>query len=140
MIGRIRTQTMEASQFLVDWMEHRTGIVTLTEHFLYEPVPKRGAWLYTSGQRRAVHDNAAVPYGHTSPLLLRADHRRRLELGQLHHERRLLRAGHPRHPLLVGELPDGVYRVAHGPGVLLRRLQGAAGAELGGRRDSAAYW
>src|ERR671913_91711 len=49
MIGRIRTQTMEASQFLVDWMEHRTGIVTMTEHFLYEPVPKRGAWLYTLG-------------------------------------------------------------------------------------------
>ena len=25
MIGRIKTQTSEASQFLVDWMEHRTG-------------------------------------------------------------------------------------------------------------------
>ena len=25
MIGRIRTQTTEASQFVVDWMEHRTG-------------------------------------------------------------------------------------------------------------------
>src|SRR5215210_2461199 len=49
MIGRIRTQTSEASQFLVDWMEHRTGIVTMLEHFLYEPVPKRGAWLYTLG-------------------------------------------------------------------------------------------
>ena len=49
MIGRIRSQTSEASQFLVDWMEHRTGIVTITEHFLYEPVPKRGAWLYTLG-------------------------------------------------------------------------------------------
>src|SRR5919107_5686573 len=49
MIGRIRTQTVEASQFIVDWMEHRTGIVTLTEHLLYEPVPKRGAWLYTLG-------------------------------------------------------------------------------------------
>ena len=34
MIGRIRTQTTEASQFVVDWMEHRTGIVTLTEHLL----------------------------------------------------------------------------------------------------------
>src|SRR5688572_32676049 len=49
MIGRIRTQTAETSQFLVDWMEHRTGIVTMLEHFLYEPVPKRGAWLYTLG-------------------------------------------------------------------------------------------
>ena len=37
MIGRIKNQTMEASQVLVDWMEHRTGIVTITEHFLYEP-------------------------------------------------------------------------------------------------------
>src|ERR671920_1040675 len=46
---RIRSQTAEASQFMVDWMEHRTGIVTITEHFLYEPVPKRGAWLYTLG-------------------------------------------------------------------------------------------
>ena len=49
MIGRIRTQTSETSQLLVDWMEHRTGIVTMLEHFLYEPVPKRGAWLYTLG-------------------------------------------------------------------------------------------
>jgi quinol-cytochrome oxidoreductase complex cytochrome b subunit len=49
MIGRVRSQTADASKFVVDWMEHRTGIVTLTEHFLYEPVPKRGAWLYTLG-------------------------------------------------------------------------------------------
>jgi quinol-cytochrome oxidoreductase complex cytochrome b subunit len=49
MIGRLRSQTMEASKLIVDWMEHRTGIVTLLEHFLYEPVPKRGAWLYTLG-------------------------------------------------------------------------------------------
>jgi menaquinol-cytochrome c reductase cytochrome b subunit len=49
MIGRIRSQAFETSKFLTDWMEHRTGIVTLTEHFLFEPVPKRGAWLYTLG-------------------------------------------------------------------------------------------
>ncbi len=49
MIGRIRSQTQEASRFMVDWMEDRTGIVTQLEHFLYEPVPKRGAWLYTLG-------------------------------------------------------------------------------------------
>src|ERR687893_108024 len=49
MIGRLRSQTMEASKLIVDWMEHRTGIVTMLEHFLYEPVPKRGAWLYTLG-------------------------------------------------------------------------------------------
>src|ERR687896_1142773 len=49
MIGRLRSQTMEASQSIVDWMEHRTGIVTMLEHFLYEPVPRRGAWLYTLG-------------------------------------------------------------------------------------------
>src|SRR3712207_7768333 len=49
MIGRIRSQTEEASKFIVDWMEHRTGVVTILEHALYEPVPKRGAWLYTLG-------------------------------------------------------------------------------------------
>src|ERR687896_1472255 len=49
MIGRLRSQTTEASKFVVDWMEHRTGVVTALEHFLYEPVPKRGAWLYTLG-------------------------------------------------------------------------------------------
>lgn len=49
MISRVRSQTADASKFVVDWMEHRTGIVTMTEHFLYEPVPKRGAWLYTLG-------------------------------------------------------------------------------------------
>src|SRR3712207_4386696 len=49
MIGRLRSQTMEASKSIVDWMEHRSGIVTMLEHFPYEPVPKRGAWLYTLG-------------------------------------------------------------------------------------------
>ncbi len=49
MIGRVRSQTSEASKFIVDWMEHRTGIVTILEHALYEPVPKRGTWLYTLG-------------------------------------------------------------------------------------------
>ena len=49
MIGRLRSQTQDASKFMVDWMEHRVGIVTMLEHFLYEPVPKRGAWLYTLG-------------------------------------------------------------------------------------------
>src|SRR5919107_5216433 len=36
-------------QSLADWMEERTGVVTMREHFLYEPVPKRGKWLYTLG-------------------------------------------------------------------------------------------
>jgi quinol-cytochrome oxidoreductase complex cytochrome b subunit len=49
MIGRLRTQTQEASKLIVDWMEHRAGIVAMLDHFLYEPVPKRGAWLYTLG-------------------------------------------------------------------------------------------
>ena len=49
MIGRIRTQAQDTSKFVVDWLEHRMGIVTMLEHFLYEPVPKRGAWLYTLG-------------------------------------------------------------------------------------------
>src|SRR5918994_2796163 len=49
MIGRIRSQALETGKFLTDWMEHRTGIVTMMEHFLFEPVPKRGAWLYTLG-------------------------------------------------------------------------------------------
>ena len=49
MIGRLRSQTIDAGKFITDWMEHRTGIVTMLEHFLYEPVPRRGAWLYTLG-------------------------------------------------------------------------------------------
>jgi menaquinol-cytochrome c reductase cytochrome b subunit len=52
MIGRIRfitSQTADAGKVIVDWLEHRAGIVTMLEHFLYEPVPKRGAWLYTLG-------------------------------------------------------------------------------------------
>jgi len=49
MIGRIRDRTLETSRFVTNWMENRTGVVTFMEHFLYEPVPKRGAWLYTLG-------------------------------------------------------------------------------------------
>ena len=49
MIGRIGSRALETGKFISDWMEHRSGIVTMLEHFLYEPVPKRGAWLYTLG-------------------------------------------------------------------------------------------
>jgi menaquinol-cytochrome c reductase cytochrome b subunit len=49
MIDRIRSQALETGKFISDWMEHRSGIVTALEHFLYEPVPKRGAWIYTLG-------------------------------------------------------------------------------------------
>ncbi len=49
MIGRLRSQTIETGKFVADWMEDRTGAVSQLEHFLYEPVPKRGAWLYTLG-------------------------------------------------------------------------------------------
>jgi menaquinol-cytochrome c reductase cytochrome b subunit len=49
MISRIRARALDLSQSLVDWMEERSSIVTLLEEFLYEPVPKRGKWLYTLG-------------------------------------------------------------------------------------------
>jgi menaquinol-cytochrome c reductase cytochrome b subunit len=49
MISRIRARTLDLGQAFVDWTEERTGLVTMLEHFLYEPVPKRGKWLYTLG-------------------------------------------------------------------------------------------
>ena len=49
MIGRMRSRAVETGKVVTDWMEHRSGIVSMMEHFLYEPVPKRGAWLYTLG-------------------------------------------------------------------------------------------
>ncbi len=49
MISRLRSQATDTGKLIVDWLEHRAGIVTITEHFLYEPVPKRGAWIYTLG-------------------------------------------------------------------------------------------
>ena len=49
MISRIRARTLDVSHSLVGWMEERTGVVTMLEEFLYEPVPKRGKWLYTLG-------------------------------------------------------------------------------------------
>jgi quinol-cytochrome oxidoreductase complex cytochrome b subunit len=49
MISRIGSRALETGKVISDWMEHRSGIVTILEHFLYEPVPKRGAWLYTLG-------------------------------------------------------------------------------------------
>ena len=48
-IGRFREQAADTSKVVVDWMEHRTGIVSIMEEQLYHPVPKRGAWLYTLG-------------------------------------------------------------------------------------------
>jgi menaquinol-cytochrome c reductase cytochrome b subunit len=49
MISRIRARALDLGQSLVDWMEDRSSIVTMLEEFLYEPVPKRGKWLYTLG-------------------------------------------------------------------------------------------
>src|ERR687894_873952 len=49
MIARIKSRTLVVIQSLMDWMEERTGIVSMTEHFLYEPVPSKGRWLYTLG-------------------------------------------------------------------------------------------
>src|SRR3954447_26793379 len=42
-------RTKQVGIALADWMEERTGIVSLTQTFLYEPVPKRGKWLYSLG-------------------------------------------------------------------------------------------
>src|SRR5215203_1724833 len=49
MISRIRARTLDLGQTTVDWMEERTGLVSLLEHFLYEPVPAKGKWLYSLG-------------------------------------------------------------------------------------------
>lgn len=49
MISRIRGWASDVGQSAVDWMEDRTSIVSMLEKFLYEPVPKRGRWLYTLG-------------------------------------------------------------------------------------------
>src|SRR3712207_9238825 len=49
MIGRILSPTKEAIKFIWDGMEPPTAIVTMLALSLYEPVPKRGAWLYTLG-------------------------------------------------------------------------------------------
>jgi menaquinol-cytochrome c reductase cytochrome b subunit len=49
MIARIKARALEKGRSLLDWMEERTGVVSLTEKFLYEPAPRRGRWLYTLG-------------------------------------------------------------------------------------------
>lgn len=49
MISRIKSRTRKVGQDLVGWMEERTGIVSMMEHFLFEPVPSKGKWLYTLG-------------------------------------------------------------------------------------------
>jgi hypothetical protein len=49
MIARIKAGALEKGRSLLDWMEERTGVVSITEKLLYEPTPKRGRWLYTLG-------------------------------------------------------------------------------------------
>lgn len=48
-MARIKSQVLGVGRDLVDWMEERTGIVSMMEHFFYEPVPSKGKWLYTLG-------------------------------------------------------------------------------------------
>ncbi len=49
MMARIKARTLEAGRSLLDWMEERTGVVSIAEKLLYEPTPRRGRWLYTLG-------------------------------------------------------------------------------------------
>jgi menaquinol-cytochrome c reductase cytochrome b subunit len=49
MIARITARTRRWGRVLADWMEERTGIVSITEKMLYEPTPRRGRLLYTLG-------------------------------------------------------------------------------------------
>src|SRR5919108_1653905 len=49
MIARIKAGALEKGRSLLDWMEERTGVVSITEKLLYEPTPRRGRWLYTLG-------------------------------------------------------------------------------------------
>jgi menaquinol-cytochrome c reductase cytochrome b subunit len=49
MMVRIKARTLEAGRALLDWMEERTGVVSIAEKLLYEPTPRRGRWLYTLG-------------------------------------------------------------------------------------------
>jgi quinol-cytochrome oxidoreductase complex cytochrome b subunit len=48
-IGRLRAQVEDTGKLVTDWVEDRSGAVTALKEFLYHPVPKRGAWLYTLG-------------------------------------------------------------------------------------------
>jgi len=48
-LARIKARTAETGRSLLDWMEERTGVVSVTEKLLYEPTPSRGRWLYTLG-------------------------------------------------------------------------------------------
>src|SRR5215213_192784 len=45
----LRGRTRQIGKDLADWMEERTGIVSLTQKLLYEPTPRRGRLLYTLG-------------------------------------------------------------------------------------------
>ncbi len=47
MLSRTRMRALGRSA--MDWMEDRTSLVSMTEKFLYEPVPRKGKWLYTLG-------------------------------------------------------------------------------------------
>ncbi len=49
MMARIIARTRRWGRDLADWMEERTGIVSITEKMLYEPTPRRGRLLYTLG-------------------------------------------------------------------------------------------
>jgi menaquinol-cytochrome c reductase cytochrome b subunit len=49
MLARTRARMRGWDKDLADWMEERTGIVSITEKMLYEPTPKRGRLLYTLG-------------------------------------------------------------------------------------------
>lgn len=49
MMTRIKSRTRRWGRDLADWMEERTGVVSITEKMLYEPTPRRGRLLYTLG-------------------------------------------------------------------------------------------
>ena len=48
-MASMRERAIETGRNVTDWMEERTGIVSMTQKFLYEPVPRKGKWLYSLG-------------------------------------------------------------------------------------------
>src|SRR5215213_5769120 len=49
MITRIKVRTRQLGRDFADWMEERTGVVSMVEKMLYEPTPSRGTLLYSLG-------------------------------------------------------------------------------------------
>ena len=124
----------EGGTDLVGWVDERTGATPFLTGMLFRKVPKGTNWFYTLGSATLFAFVVQAITGRLPRDVLHAVAGRGLRVDHPPHQRRVPRRVRPRHAQVGLERDDHRDLPAHGQGLLLRRLQVPARAQLDHRR------